>query len=250
MRVPLVVVEARRRELAYVIQQQGYVPLKELCRRFGISEATARRDLDALERAKKITRTYGGALVDYNNKFPSFRQRLENGAAAKRRVAALAVERIEPGMVCYLDAGTTIYYLAQRLREFPVRPLTVVTPSLPVAEILAGLEGIEVHLTGGQLLERQSVLLGEMTAKMLGLWKFDIAFISVEAFDRDGLWNTRPEVVAMQRVAVERALKTAVCADGRKLGKQSAAFLFDWRPVSVLISDARPEQLKRAGVSA
>ena len=41
-------VEERRRRLASLIKQRGYVPVGELCAEFGISEATARRDLVAL----------------------------------------------------------------------------------------------------------------------------------------------------------------------------------------------------------
>jgi predicted ArsR family transcriptional regulator len=40
-----------------LLEQHRYLPVKELCRRLGVSEATARRDLAALVHEKKITRT-------------------------------------------------------------------------------------------------------------------------------------------------------------------------------------------------
>ena len=62
MKVPLHIVLARRERLAQIIEQHRYLPVKELCQRLEVSEATLRRDLAALVQAKKITRTYGGRI--------------------------------------------------------------------------------------------------------------------------------------------------------------------------------------------
>ena len=43
MRVPIHVVEARREKLAALIERYRYLPVGELCRHLGVSEATARR---------------------------------------------------------------------------------------------------------------------------------------------------------------------------------------------------------------
>ena len=66
MKVAYEVVKARRDQLAQLLAEHQYLPLAEVCARLGISEATARRDLTALERDHAITRTYGGAVGDYN----------------------------------------------------------------------------------------------------------------------------------------------------------------------------------------
>ena len=52
MRVPLHIVEARRDKLASLIETHRYLPLRELCKRLGVSEATARRDLAELAKRK------------------------------------------------------------------------------------------------------------------------------------------------------------------------------------------------------
>ena len=51
MKVPLHIVLARRERLAQIIEQHRYLPVKELCRRLEVSEATLRRDLAALVQA-------------------------------------------------------------------------------------------------------------------------------------------------------------------------------------------------------
>src|SRR5882757_7297390 len=107
------VVRARRERLGQLLEQHRYLPVKELCRRLGVSEATARRDLAALVDEKKITRTYGGALHEFNDRFPSFRDRQGQGARAKEKVARMALAYFEPDRTYFFDSGTTIFALAQ-----------------------------------------------------------------------------------------------------------------------------------------
>jgi DeoR/GlpR family transcriptional regulator of sugar metabolism len=114
-----------------------------------------------------------------------------------------------------------------------------------VADLLAGIPGIEIHLTGGQLLERQSVLLGSTVLLVLGRWRFDLAFLSVEGFTREGLWNTSPEVVAMQKMAARRARKTFILADASKQGHNAPAFLFPWKRVNGLLTETASKELIR-----
>lgn len=248
MRVPLHVVNARREELARLLQQHRYLPLVELCERFHISEATARRDLTALARDKVITRTRGGALVDFNQRFTSFRDRLNRAAVAKRRMAAAVLRLIKPGMTVFFDAGTTIYAIAEALAVKPVAQVTVVTNNLPVAETLADAKGMEVQLVGGQYLARQSVLFGEQARRCLRLWKFDLAFIGAEGMTPDGIWNSQKDVVAFQKTVVQLSPKTVFCLDGTKLGQEAAEFLLPWNKVNLLLTDANVDQLKAEGI--
>src|SRR4051812_50149284 len=84
MRVADHVVQARRQRLAGLLARHHYLSLGDLCERLEVSEPTARRDLAALEAEQAITRTHGGALVEYNQKFPSFRDRPGPAAPAER----------------------------------------------------------------------------------------------------------------------------------------------------------------------
>ena len=87
MRVPRQVVEARRSRLTELLLERGYLPISDLCEELGVSEATARRDLSALESEERITRTYGGALGEFNASFTSFRERLRESPARTSRPA-------------------------------------------------------------------------------------------------------------------------------------------------------------------
>jgi len=251
MKVPLHIVHARRQRLALWMQQHGHVSLQEICREFEISEATARRDLAALEAGNQIVRTYGGALAEYNHRFASFRERLPVAAAAKALIAERARAMIAPDCTLFLDAGTTCYAIAQALHRAPVptfKPLEVITNSLPVADILANTPGLRLHLLGGELLPRQSVLAGEAAIHSLQLYQIDLAFISAEGFNQAGAWNSQKDVVAFQLALMRRSIKTLLCVDSSKLNRTAPVFLCGWKQITTVLTDASTPALLAAKI--
>jgi DeoR/GlpR family transcriptional regulator of sugar metabolism len=248
VRIPRHLVEARRRRLAQLLQKNGYLPVSEICRSLEISEATVRRDLAALAGQQKITRTYGGALVEKGGRFPSFEQRQLNAADAKRRIAIQARRLIQPRFTCYLDVGTTVFAIAELLREQPIKPLRVVTSNLPVAEALADNDGVNIHLLGGELLPRQSALFGEMARRVLPMWKFDLAFMSAEGVTAEGIWNTDREVTMHQRAVMRRAKQNIFCVDETKIGSSARELLMKLDTTIYLLTDAPRRKLERSRI--
>lgn len=242
------VVQARRARLAQIIEQHRYLPVKELCGRLGVSEATLRRDLAALVREKKITRTYGGALHEFNDRFPSFRERQSQSSRGKARAVKPALILFEPNRTYFFDSGTTIFALAEAFRAHPVTPVMIVTSNLPVGEMLASIPGVQVFQLAGQLLHLQSTLLGETAQKSLEFWSFDVAFLSTEGMDAQGLWNSQAAIVEQQKVVLRRSERTVFCIDGSKLNRQAPFFLLPWEEVDMLLTDLPNEKLVRAGI--
>jgi DeoR/GlpR family transcriptional regulator of sugar metabolism len=248
MRVPIHVVEARREKLAALIERYRYLPIGELCRHLGVSEATARRDLAQLASRNKVKRTHGGALAEFNERFPSFHERQASNARSKAKVARKAVGFLKPGGTYFLDSGTTIFALAEAFRESPVSPLTIVTSNIPVGELLSSIPELSVYLTAGQILGRQSVLLGETARRSLEFWNFDMAFLSAEAANQDGIWNSQDSIVQQQLVAIRRSTRAIYCLDSSKIGAGAPFLLKKWREVDFLLTDASEEKLAKAGI--
>lgn len=248
MRVARHVVDARRRKLAELLQRHRYFEIAELCREFDVSEATMRRDLAYLEESQLVTRTFGGALADYNLRFPSFRQRRNVAAAAKQEMAAQALRLLRPDMTVFFDNGTTVFALTEALRLSPVRPLICVTGNLPVADLLSEVDGLDVHLLGGQFLRRQSVLLGEAACRSAEQWAYDIAFFSAEAMTREGLWNSDAAVVDLQRAVAKHARAKIALLDASKLGRTAPQFFAGWDSLTGLLTDAGPAALESVGI--
>lgn len=248
MRVPKHVVEARRSRLTELLLERGYLPLGELCEELGVSEATARRDLSALEREERITRTYGGALGEFNATFTSFRERLRQGTESKGSIARTAVSLIKPGMRVYLDAGTTAFAIAQELRRHLPVGLTIITNNLALLETLGSLSTARTILLGGELLERQSVLLGNEAVKAASAQRIDLAFLGAQGMTEKGLWNSQRDIVALQQAVMKRAGRSCFCLDRSKLGRTAPEYLASWAQVGTLLSDLSLPELRLAGI--
>lgn len=250
MRSSLEEIRTRRERLAELLRREGYLSVGELASRFHISEATVRRDLRVLEKDHKVTRTHGGALFEYDELFLPFYQRHMLRQDVKRSIARAVLPLVGEAGVIFLDAGSTVFCLAQMLVETGMEGHTFVTNSLPVAEAVMDLPRSEVHLLAGCLLPHQLVLLGPGTDLSLVPWNFHLAVMGVEAMDSDGLWNSREQIVEFQRHVCARSRRVVFCADSSKIGRRGPSFLLPWRLVDMVATDADPKQLERLGPEA
>lgn len=248
MRVALHIVEQRRERLRTLVRRDGFLPLADICRELAISEATARRDLVAIEANGDITRTYGGALADYNTSFASLGERARRARSAKTLIARAAIKHAPRTGTIFLDAGTTVLALARLLARRRGQTLTVATNSLAIASVLGGAPGVTLHLLGGIFLDRQATLFGDRAVATLSEWQFDAAFLGGEAMNAQGIWNSHPDVVRLQRTALSRAERLFFCLDATKLGRTTPHCVASWRESGHLITDATTAQLRAAEI--
>ncbi|HYD82877.1 MAG TPA: DeoR/GlpR family DNA-binding transcription regulator, partial [Opitutus sp.] len=248
--VPLHIVEQRREKLRHLIRTDGFIPIAEICRRLDVSEATARRDLASIAANGHITRTRGGALADYNTTFASLGERAHRARTAKTRIATAALPLLPRKGTIFLDAGTTIQALARLLlARRPAGELTLVTNSLPIASVIGGTSGIELHVLGGMFLHRQAVLLGPHSVRALAAWKFDVAFLGGEGLDASGITNSHANIAAFQQAVLRHAAKTYFCLDATKLGRSTPHRVAGWDEPITLITDAPASDLAKAGIA-
>ena len=248
MRSSLADIQARREGLTSLLQKEGYSSVTELSQRFSVSEATIRRDLDVLQEENLLTRTYGGALLEYDALFVPFYQRNAQQRSLKKRIAHSAVKFIEGASSIFLDAGSTVFSIAERIAELDLESLKLVTNSLPAAEGLASKGSSEVHLIGGRLLPHQLVVVGPGASIGLSSWHFDLAFLSAEGMNADGLWNSQDDISNFQRHVCGRSSRSVLCLDGSKLGQTAPSFLMPWNAIETLVTTAKYEQLLENGV--
>jgi DeoR/GlpR family transcriptional regulator of sugar metabolism len=108
---------------------------------------------------------------------------------------------------------------------------------------------LRVFYLAGELLNRQSVLLGEEACRSLEFWRFDVAFLSAEAMDCAGIWNSQAAVVKQQKAVLRRSARSVFCMNAGKLDGKTHHFLIPWNKVGVLLTDAPRMKLQQAGIS-
>src|SRR4030067_3846513 len=99
----------RQIQIQQLISIQQRVSIAEICERFSISEATARRDLEALALDGKIQRVHGGGIA--LNKAPAempMLPRQGEKAAEEKRIGHGAGILVPDGGTVYLGSGMNV----------------------------------------------------------------------------------------------------------------------------------------------
>lgn len=244
---PLPDLAARRRQrLAALVEARGSARLEELSAALGVSQATVRRDLNALSAAGRLRRVHGGVVAnDGRSAEPQFDVKAGAAAAQKERIAAAAVRLIGPTDTLYLDSGSTVLALARLLHGWD--RLTVVTNSLPVASELAG-RGPRVIVVGGELRATSRAIVGPLTRHLLDELHVDRAIMGTYAASiEDGLTTTDPAEAYTKQHVLARADEVILLADSTKFGTRSFVAAGRITDVDVVVTDAAIEaRLARA----
>jgi DeoR/GlpR family transcriptional regulator of sugar metabolism len=237
--------EGRREAILELLQAQRAVTVGEIERRFGISPMTARRDLAELERQGQARRTHGGAVLPSTSSHEdSFSARMATATAAKRALAVAAAATVEDGEALFLDSSTTAYHLAEVLIRDD-RPVTVVTNSLPIVDLISSnaRETIELIVAGGQLRRISRSFVGPVAVEALRRHWTDRAFLSVKGIAPDGtLTDADPLEAEVKRTMIGQAGQATLLVDGGKLDRRGLSVI---GPVSacsdVLVAGLAPD---------
>lgn len=228
----------RQREILHRLLADGYVEAKRLADDLGVDASTIRRDLDALERARQVQRTHGGArpLPGTAAELPYAMKQSEH-LPEKAAIARAATTEVRDGDTVILDSGSTTYEVAVALRHRT--DLTVVTNDLRIGKFVADLPGVRLLVTGGELLGSVYTLIGERAVAFLGDYTADWAFLGADAIDAGaGITNTNTHEVPVKRAMIAAAHRTVVVADSTKFGHRTLAKVAGIDEVTRVVTDA------------
>lgn len=209
-----------------------------LCDKFGISLATARRDLDMLAERGKVKRIHGGAMAahDGGTVSPAL-LRMGEQPEAKSRIGAAAGEMVRDGETIFLSSGTTVLEVALHLRHR--KRLNVITNSLLVLNVLAEVPDVSVVSLGGVFNRNEMSFIGHITQQSLSEVRADKVFMSISALDlQHGLTNLDLQETLTDRAILKIAREVVLLADHSKIGRAAAAFVAPLSAVHTLITDA------------
>lgn len=230
--------EERQRTILEQLRQKGKVTVEELTALFRVSPPTIRTDLSRLEEQGMLRRTHGGAIAVGNTLYePPYAERAILNQNAKQVIACAAVQMVHEGETILLDAGTTCYEIALRLKEF--RRLTVVTNSLATAQTLAENDAIETILIGGMVQPKRRATLGPLAARFLEPIQCDRAFVAFSGIHpRAGFTVIDFDAAQIKRLMLEKAKQVVAVADSSKIGQVAFACAAPVQAVPLLITDA------------
>ncbi|HVV73140.1 MAG TPA: DeoR/GlpR family DNA-binding transcription regulator [Verrucomicrobiae bacterium] len=227
--------EERQHIIGEYLQKVEFASLEEIAKQVDASISTIRRDLTVLETAGSVRRTHGGAriVVPKSDEF-TFSARDTHQLAEKEAIGRACAELIGPNQSVILDAGTTVYHVARHLE---VKLPQIVTNSLPVANLYASANRLEVVLSGGVIYPRLGVLVGPLAVEAFSKIHADVAIMSAGGIAAEGITNSHGLLIDIQRAMIQAAQKVIFCFDHTKFGRQSVLPLCDLDCADVLVSD-------------
>ncbi|SCL19400.1 transcriptional regulator, DeoR family [Micromonospora nigra] len=241
---------AQQRQAAILdrVRAAGGVRVTELAAEFGVSDMTIRRDLDLLHDRGLLAKVHGGATLTGpgSTDEPGFHAKSVRQSAEKAAIAARAATLVRPGAAVALSAGTTTAELARHLVDVP--GLTVVTNSLPVAEILhaGGRDDQTVVLTGG-VRTPSDALVGPLAVGAVRSLHLDMLFLGVHGItERAGFTTPNLMEADTDRALVAAADRLVVLADHTKWGTVGISSIVPLGAAHLLITDDRlPTEARR-----
>jgi DeoR/GlpR family transcriptional regulator of sugar metabolism len=244
----------RRNLILKTVDERGSVTVLELADRLDVSMMTIRRDLAELEGEGALRRVHGGAVSTHGRSYePVFPTRAAHMQAEKERIGQLAASLVADGESIALDIGTTMLTVAQGLVSR--RNLTVLTPSLHVANLLLSHPEIRVVVSGGIARPIEGSLIGDLARAAFAHLFVDRVFLAVSCIDAThGLSEYNWDDALIKQAMIASAREVIVVADSSKFGKTAFAQVATLSQVHKIVTDRVPppdivELMERSGVA-
>lgn len=222
------------------VSAQGAIRIADLAGSLRVSEVTVRRDIDQLVEQGLVDKVHGGVTVVgfASTTEPTFDRTRQLETESKAAIARSAAALVQPGQAIALMGGSTVYALAESLKDTP--NLTVVTNSVPVSDLLARDFGPKwtIVLVGGERTPTDS-LVGAVSVQAFREFNFDIAFMGTHGMEIEGGFSS-PNMLEAQtnREVMKNSAETVILADNTKWGVRGFSSFAALQAADALVTDS------------
>jgi DeoR/GlpR family transcriptional regulator of sugar metabolism len=247
----------RQNKIIEIVLKTGQVDIPDICEKFEVSEMTARRDLNELDRRGLLRRVHGGGIANLGRSYePPFQTRVAKNDSEKKSIGQKAAELIFDGDSIALDVGTTTLEIVPGLRG--KRNLTIVTSCLQIASRVVEKLSLESNarliLTGGIIRPQELSMIGPIPEQVYQELHVDKAFIGIGGINLDdGFTEYNIEDTQIKKSLIRSAREKIVVADGSKFGVTTFASVAPLTAVDKIVTDHNAplemiEQIREQGV--
>jgi DeoR family ulaG and ulaABCDEF operon transcriptional repressor len=238
----------RHRLILKRLRERSVASVGDLVELLDASEATVRRDINALAELGRLRRIRGGAesLTPHHEAHlvgVPFALSRALGAVQKRAIARVAATLVPDGSSIIINGGTTTHALVEFLTD---KQLDILTNSLPIVTALLTGSRSRVVIPGGTVFREQDIILSPYDTDTIEHFWGEQLFMSCYGINHFGLMEADPLIVQAQQKLLKRADQLIVMADSRKLRQRSSMIVVGLERVHTLITDdgATEEELK------
>jgi DeoR family transcriptional regulator of aga operon len=227
----------RRSTILDLLEKRGDISVVSMSKMFKVSEVTIRNDLAKLEEKGLLIRTRGGAIKKVPITYDlSLNQRLNKNKFEKQKIGKRAMEYIKNGDTIVMDSGSTTLEVAKNLKAF--KDIKLITNSLPIADLVADFNGVEVIVPGGILRKEMRSLIGPMAERNLMNYHCDIAFLAVDGIEaNEGIYTPVIHEATLCQIMMQVSNKVVVVCDSSKFLRKSFVKIAPISDVDIIITD-------------
>ncbi|MCH4053352.1 MAG: DeoR/GlpR family DNA-binding transcription regulator [Atopobiaceae bacterium] len=231
--------EERRQIILQLLEKRRSVAVGELAQRFGVSAATIRSDIRALEAEGLLERTHGGAIAR-TAAHPvemTIDARSDVRSGQKAQIARKAAETVRDDDFLLVDSGTTCRALVEALSGR--RGLTILTNDIRIAGLAeATLADVSVIVVGGTLRRGFNATQGSDAVEMLRRFMAPRLFTSSDNVTVEhGMSTYTPEQAAIKRAMLEQSRERVLLADSSKFGVDAPVQVAGICDVDTIVTD-------------
>lgn len=171
--------EERYEKIIECVELSGRATVKELAKKFEVTEDCIRKDLRMLENRGSIKRVHGGAIYQReHNKVKKVNERIEINSEQKKKIAIKASELIYEDDVIFLDVSTINLEIAKILSNKNMH-ITIITNMIEIVMKLKNSSNIRIILIGGEFNKKAEATMGTEADRYIKKFTCDKSFIGV-----------------------------------------------------------------------
>jgi DeoR family ulaG and ulaABCDEF operon transcriptional repressor len=242
--MPIVIEGERHRMIVRLLADRSVVSVTALVELLDSSEATIRRDINALAERGEVKRVRGGAeslhpRYEMHLVGSPFEMSQQTAVEQKRAIARAASQLIQANDSIIITGGSTTYALVEFLGHLDI---DILTNSFQIAAQLIATSRNRITLPGGTIYREQGLVLSPYPdCGATANFRASKLFTGCFGVGRFGMMETDPLIVNSSTSLLNCAEEIILLADSRKLKARSAMIVAPLSRISTLVTDAQAE---------
>lgn len=229
--------EERHNFILETLMKHELIQVSDLASLLDVSTVTIRKDLTELEKASKLYRSHGRAILinPYVNNRPAD-EKEKIAIEEKKYIGKAAASMITKDDCIIMGSGTTVKAMAMAIQ--PVNKLTVISAGLQVSDMLAGNDAIFIVQLGGTVRSSSRSVTGKVAEQSLSEFSCSKLFIGCDGIDLDfGITTGEIGEADLNRAMMRTVQKTIVLADSSKFRRRGFSKIANMDEIDIIITD-------------
>lgn len=226
----------RQQAIVDYLKHHHTATIHALAKHLYTSEASARRDVAALEAAGLVIKVYGGVVLpEHKNEVVPVELRESANSAAKEIIALEAAKRIHDGDTVFFDSSSTVRRICKHIKNR--KHLKIITNNLRICQELKETD-ITVYLTGGEYYKKLDCFLGSYAERFIASINATSMFFSCKGLSNQGVLTDVSETeIAIRQAMLAHAENSYLLCDASKVGQKYAFTLCHAKDLTEILCD-------------